>query len=146
MEGVIKAACSTRGFIDAASIAGAATLVPGALAAAPGAAADIRGLVAALREEGGTVRVTFALGGDGGEASRVRWRTLGPAGGTSLGSWSMKSWAGRQAATRRAREMLVGLAASEWGVPAADCTTARSRILHEASGRSLGYRIWAEIA
>jgi hypothetical protein len=145
MQEGIKAALSRRGFIDAASIASAATLVPGAVAAATGTAAETRGIVAALREEGGTVRVTFALA-DGGDDSPVRWRTLGPARGMSLAASSLRSWAGRQAATRGAREMLVGLAASEWGIPAVECTTGGSRIMHEASGRSIGYRIWAEIA
>lgn len=38
-----------------------------------------------------------------------------------------------------AREMLVAAAAARWGVPAGDCRASLGRVLHEASGRSLGY-------
>jgi len=38
-----------------------------------------------------------------------------------------------------ARHMLVGAAASQWGVPAAECTTAGGAVVHASSGRSLRY-------
>jgi len=38
-----------------------------------------------------------------------------------------------------AREMLVAAAAARWGVPAVECRASLGRVLHEASGRSLGY-------
>ena len=38
-----------------------------------------------------------------------------------------------------AREMLLGAAATAWAVPAADCSTAASRVTHAASGRSATY-------
>lgn len=43
----------------------------------------------------------------------------------------------RAAAT--AREMLVGAAAADWGVPAKECVARAGQVHHEASGRSLGY-------
>ncbi|HZE89470.1 MAG TPA: molybdopterin cofactor-binding domain-containing protein, partial [Verrucomicrobiae bacterium] len=38
-----------------------------------------------------------------------------------------------------AREMLVAAAAAAWGVPASSCRTASGSVIHEASGRKLGY-------
>jgi isoquinoline 1-oxidoreductase beta subunit len=43
---------------------------------------------------------------------------------------------GLRVAGAAARQMLVEAAAKDWGVTAADCTVARSRITHAASGRS----------
>ena len=37
------------------------------------------------------------------------------------------------------RAMLVTAAAQTWSVPAAECTTAKGTVLHEKSGRTLGY-------
>ncbi len=37
------------------------------------------------------------------------------------------------------RELLIAAAAETWGVPAAQCTTRGGRVLHAASGRSVGY-------
>jgi isoquinoline 1-oxidoreductase beta subunit len=45
-----------------------------------------------------------------------------------------------------ARAMLVRAAASTWGVSADDCTTREGRVLHAATGRSLGYGEVAERA
>ena len=38
-----------------------------------------------------------------------------------------------------AREMLVKAAAARWNVPPEECSTAMSRVVHKASGRSLGF-------
>ncbi|HEX4301310.1 MAG TPA: molybdopterin cofactor-binding domain-containing protein [Rhizomicrobium sp.] len=46
---------------------------------------------------------------------------------------------GMRLAGAAAREMLVKAAAARWSVDAASCTTKASRVLHAASGRSLGY-------
>lgn len=42
-----------------------------------------------------------------------------------------------------ARAMLVAAAAKEWGVPASECATENSAVLHAASGRKLAYRALA---
>jgi len=46
---------------------------------------------------------------------------------------------GMRIAGAAAREMLVKAAAARWGVDASGCTTKSNRVLHVASGRSLGY-------
>ncbi|MDA8252221.1 MAG: hypothetical protein M0Z28_24070 [Rhodospirillales bacterium] len=48
-------------------------------------------------------------------------------------------------ACRRAQAEAVSAAARSWGVPAAACRVVPGAIRH-ASGRSVGYAVWAEIA
>ena len=48
-------------------------------------------------------------------------------------------WVPLRMAGAQAREMLVAAAAARWGVDAAACRAERSRVLHEASGRSASY-------
>jgi len=50
-----------------------------------------------------------------------------------------KNWLPMRQTGAAARAMLLQAAALKWDVPAAELTTARGRILHGASGRSLGY-------
>ena len=45
-----------------------------------------------------------------------------------------------------AREMLIGAAAAQWGVPAAECYADDARVIHRPSGKSLGYGELAEAA
>jgi isoquinoline 1-oxidoreductase beta subunit len=49
------------------------------------------------------------------------------------------NWDTLRRAGASARAMLVAAAASEWGVPASECSTERSFVIHEASGRRLAY-------
>jgi isoquinoline 1-oxidoreductase beta subunit len=46
---------------------------------------------------------------------------------------------GMRIAGAAAREMLLKASAAHWNVPAEECTTQASRVMHAASGRSLGY-------
>jgi isoquinoline 1-oxidoreductase beta subunit len=53
---------------------------------------------------------------------------------STLGYWTPLRMAGAQA-----RRILVDAAASKWGVPAAECTTEPSTVVHAASGRKMSY-------
>ena len=54
-------------------------------------------------------------------------------------------WAARQAAYDTARALLVSLAARNWEVDTRECRLQESRVVHEKSGRSIGYLIWADV-
>ncbi len=56
------------------------------------------------------------------------------------------NWMGHRQAGATARAMLVEAAAREWGVAAAECTTADSAVIHAASNRKLGYGTLAAAA
>ena len=59
---------------------------------------------------------------------------------TTSGSWSVGgSFEPLRKMGARARAMLVGVAASRWGVEASTLSTANGRVLHAATQRSLGY-------
>ena len=45
-----------------------------------------------------------------------------------------------------AREMLIGAAAAEWGIPRTECRARNGTVVHDPSGRSLGYGALAEAA
>jgi isoquinoline 1-oxidoreductase beta subunit len=53
---------------------------------------------------------------------------------STLGYWTPLRMAGAQA-----RRVLVDAAATKWGVPAAECVTEPSTVVHKASGRKLSY-------
>jgi isoquinoline 1-oxidoreductase beta subunit len=53
---------------------------------------------------------------------------------STLGYWTPMRMAGAQA-----RRVLVDAAAAKWGVPAADCVTEPSTVVHKASGRKMSY-------
>jgi isoquinoline 1-oxidoreductase beta subunit len=53
---------------------------------------------------------------------------------STLGYWTPLRMAGAQA-----RRILVDAAAARWGVPAAECGTEPSTVVHKPSGRKLGY-------
>lgn len=56
------------------------------------------------------------------------------------------SWDQLREAGATARLMLLRAAAETWGVPAEECSTANSAVVHEASGRQLGYGELADAA
>jgi isoquinoline 1-oxidoreductase beta subunit len=53
---------------------------------------------------------------------------------STLGYWTPLRMAGAQA-----RRTLIDAAASKWGVPASECTTEPSTVVHAASGRKMSY-------
>jgi isoquinoline 1-oxidoreductase beta subunit len=53
---------------------------------------------------------------------------------STLGYWTPLRMAGAQA-----RKVLIDAAATKWGVPAAECTTEPSTVVHAASGRKMSY-------
>ncbi len=56
------------------------------------------------------------------------------------GSASIRAgWVSMREAGAVARTMLIGAAASRWGVDPSECTAARATVSHTASGRSVGY-------
>ncbi len=59
----------------------------------------------------------------------------------TVGSSSVRrgGWTGLRLAGASAREMLVAAGATALGTPASELTTRSGRVIHEASGRSLGY-------
>ncbi|MDH3222262.1 MAG: molybdopterin-dependent oxidoreductase, partial [Gemmatimonadota bacterium] len=59
----------------------------------------------------------------------------------TVGSSSVRrgGWTGLRLAGASAREMLVTAAAAALGTPASELTTRSGRVIHERSGRSLGY-------
>ena len=63
------------------------------------------------------------------------------------GSTSIRdAWGPMRLAGAGGRDMLVGAAAAEWGVAAADCTTEAGTVIHAASGRKASYGELAEAA
>ena len=59
---------------------------------------------------------------------------------TTGGSTSVRdAWTVLRHAGAAARSQLVAAAARRWGVPAAECSTDRGRVLHASGNRSLGY-------
>jgi isoquinoline 1-oxidoreductase beta subunit len=56
------------------------------------------------------------------------------------GSWGLRSsWDGLRRAGATARAALIAAAAERWSVSAEECGTDTGRVIHPASGRSLGY-------
>ncbi len=56
------------------------------------------------------------------------------------------NWDGHRLAGAAVRAMLIAAAAERWGVPASECTTAKSRVHHAGQGRSAHYTELAEAA
>lgn len=63
------------------------------------------------------------------------------------GSWSIpQNWDKLRQAGATAKAMLVAAAAAAWNVPASEIQTDRTRLIHNASGRSAGYGEFADAA
>src|SRR5579864_4645121 len=59
---------------------------------------------------------------------------------TTGGSASVRTtWDPMRRAGAVAREMLIAAAAKEWGVPVSECKAEKSKVIHTASNRSIGY-------
>lgn len=66
--------------------------------------------------------------------------------GTGGSSTVRGAWKPLREAGARARAMLVGAAAAEWGVPEGECRTVKGEVVHEASNRRARYGKLAEAA
>ena|SRR5579875_2445559 len=62
------------------------------------------------------------------------------------GGERVSAWGQMRAACARAQDLAVRIAANAWGVAAENCAVEPGRIVHVASGRSVGFRVWAEFA
>ena len=141
---------SRRGFIDLVGGAAAITLVPPAIAGAEPAngAPALRGLAAWLHTgPDGNLRGVFAAAT--GEGS-PQWHSGGAPITLTLGKPGsgdpMWFWHARQQAFATTRSTLLAMAADGWGVAVDQCRCDGGRIVHPASGRAVGYRIWVTIA
>jgi len=77
-----------------------------------------------------SIEIRMALAGP-----REVWGSM-----TAGGSTSIRLFFGPLGdAAAAAREMLVAAAAARWGVPASACTAQLGKVLHQPTGRSLGY-------
>lgn len=90
-----------------------------------------------LEADWGRIRVEQAVTGP--RFRGIRLHTSGS--GSSRGVFPVLRTAGATA-----REMLVGAAAERWGVPAASCRAEAGQVVHDASGRRLGYGALAAAA
>ncbi len=137
-----------RHFIGLAGTLGAAMMIPvSAMADAATIAGGTapHGLAAWLRRTAqGKVCGSFAVAARGGPWVTVGERMLPSAGGLAMPD-PLGSWAARQQACAAARAVIVAMAAGAWRVPVSECRREGGRILHPASGRSIGYRIWTRI-
>ena len=87
----------------------------------------------------------------GADWSRVTVRTapLDPRYGSQAvgGSYSVAGyWDPLRKAGASAREMLKSAAAKRWGVPVAECRAEKGFVIHDPSGRKVGYGSLAEVA
>jgi len=152
-----------RGFLKMAGAGGLALafyLRPGsAVAAAPGAGSPLNAYVVVAPDESVTIFATNPEIGQGiktafamiiaeeldADWSRVKVETASVdqkryGNQSSGGSMSIpRNWDTLRRAGATARAMLVAAAADEWKVPAAECSTEKSTVIHAASGRKLSY-------
>ena len=140
---------SRRGFIDLAGAAAAMTLISSAVAGAEPSAGELalRGLAAWLHTgRDGTISGVFAAATDEGSSGGAPGAPITLTQATPGTVDPMWSWQLRQQAIATARTTLLAMAASQWGVAADQCRCDGSRIMHPASGRVIGCRIWVAIA
>jgi isoquinoline 1-oxidoreductase beta subunit len=81
--------------------------------------------------------VPFARAFDYGTYRLARWYGLQPTGGSTAVRATGRY--GMSVAGAAAREMLIGAAAGQFGVPASECKAANSRVTHAASGKSASF-------
>ncbi len=108
--------------------------------------AGLAGLAAwvRMRADGGAV-ITLASS-TLAEGLEVVWQPAFSRAEPSVTGQIASSWACRHGAYDTARALLVSFAARNWDVDLVECRLQDSRIVHQKSGRSIGYLIWADIA
>lgn len=62
------------------------------------------------------------------------------------GDERVSAWGQMRAACARAQDLAVRIAAKSWGAAAESCAVEPGRIVHAPSGRSVGFKVWAELA
>jgi hypothetical protein len=144
-----------RALLATAGAAGLAASLPvGLVAAAEALEAEAPGgsLLAWLRETpDGSIRVSIATVAKIGDAG-PEWRAIGPVSGVALklphapGKMSLQSWETRTRALSHTRDLVAGVVAERWKVPAAECEILPDRIVHTGSDRCTAYRTWVKIA
>lgn len=159
---------SRRSFL-AGSAAGAVGLVVGVPAAAAETPGELAGWVRITPDDRVTLYTSVQEMGQGAwcaharilaEELEVDWESIAveqaplvpataihhPAHSTG-GSASIRNMFDKlRQAGAAARTVLVQAAADKWGVPASECRAQKGRVLHPASGRSLGYGALAQAA
>ncbi|MEX6506582.1 hypothetical protein [Jiella sp. M17.18] len=94
-------------------------------------------------------RILISIGQTQGGRRPGEWHTAGtieaPAAAEAAAlapRLALTSYEARREAHAYARDLLMAVAARGWSVPHGECVTRCGRILHEATGRQIPYRLW----
>ncbi len=136
------------GAMAAGTLAMLGGTVPGTAAQTAGAAPAMTGSLLAWvivrPEDGAEIRLVHMddNGGVVGQSAPVNLS----ASELHAGGERVSAWGQMRAACARAQDLAVATAARAWGVPADSCAVLPGRIVHAATGRAVGYKVWVETA